>query len=190
MPYHNRYYIMRHGQSEANVASKIISHPDIGCRQYGLSDQGKQQIIRSIKNHRGPTFQQVYCSDFQRTKETASLVAHFLSLPSPVCEPLLRERFFGHLDGCSDDHYEQVWQQDATHPHKLDNNVETTEQVFRRAITVIETLEKRYKNQTILLVSHGDVLQILRTAWFDFAPHEHRKLPAINTAEIILLNTH
>ncbi|CUB02734.1 histidine phosphatase family protein [Marinomonas fungiae] len=188
MPYHNRYYIMRHGQSEANVAGKIVSHPDIGCQQYGLSDQGRQQIIGSLKSYRGPTFQQVYCSDFQRTKETALLVTQLLSLPSPVCEPLLRERFFGHLDGCSDDHYEHVWQQDAAHPNELDNGVETTEQVFRRAITAIERLEELHKNQTILLVSHGDVLQILRTAWFDLASHEHRQLPVINTAEIILLN--
>ncbi|WP_219846032.1 histidine phosphatase family protein [Maribrevibacterium harenarium] len=183
----NRYYLMRHGQSEANVEGKIVSHPDIGCASFGLTHEGKQQILASLNAYDGPNLQQVYCSDFLRTKETARLVTKALSLPEAINTPSLRERFFGNWDGQSDRYYEQVWQKDAQHPSQLSDHVESAEDVFKRVMEFIETLESHHQDQTILLVAHGDVLQILRTAWFNLAPHEHRKLPNIHTAEIVPL---
>ncbi len=188
MHHRNRYYLMRHGQSEANVAGKINSHPDSGCTHFGLTDEGKQQVVDSLANYTGHAIHRVYCSDFLRTQQTARLVTESLGLPSPIDEPLLRERYFGDWDGLSDCHYERVWQQDATAPHKPSGQVESSAQVFTRAMSVIERLERQHLDETILLVAHGDVLQILRTVWFNLAPHEHRSLPSIHTAEIITLN--
>lgn len=190
MQYSNRYYLMRHGQSLANVEGKIVSHPNRGCQQYGLTEEGRQQVFASLATYSGPRFQQVLCSDFLRTKETALLVTEYLALPPPTLEPLLRERFFGQWEGLSDDNYLTVWQQDAAPPHVPDKGVETTEQVLGRALAVIESLESLYQNQTILLVSHGDLLQILRTAWSGVKDHEHRKLAHHKTAEILPLNSH
>ena len=41
---------MRHGQSEANVAGIIVSDPQIGCNQFGLTALGQQQVIKSASN--------------------------------------------------------------------------------------------------------------------------------------------
>jgi broad specificity phosphatase PhoE len=44
----NDYYILRHGQSLANVAKMIVSNPTIATLQYGLSDLGKEQVNRAV----------------------------------------------------------------------------------------------------------------------------------------------
>jgi len=183
----NQYYLMRHGQSEANVAGIIVSAPKLGCTHFGLTCEGKKQVINSLPTCKELKIQSVYCSDFLRTKQTAQLLTDNLSLSEPVIEPLLRERFFGEWDGLSDRYYDTVWQHDALGTSGSTHRVETTDQVFKRAMLVIARLEESHRNENILLVAHGDVLQILRTAWFKLAPYQHRQLPNINTGEIIPL---
>ena len=44
LPLKNRYFAMRHGQSEANAAGIIVSDPANGCPRYGLTPLGRQQV--------------------------------------------------------------------------------------------------------------------------------------------------
>jgi broad specificity phosphatase PhoE len=56
--------------------------------------------------------------------------------------------------------------------------------VRRRGLDVIEKLERQFDNEVILLVSHGDMLQILLTAFFEIPAEQHRSLPHHKQAEI------
>ena len=175
---------MRHGQSEANVAGVVVSDPAIGCQRFGLTERGSEQVIASALQHTGKVFTQVICSDFLRTQQTAQLVADTLGLASPQQETGLRERFFGCWEGMSDEHYQDVWQRDQMTEQTTKDGVEHTEIVLQRGVKVLERLERQYQNQVILLVSHGDMLQILRTAFVGKTPQQHRSLPHHETAEI------
>ena len=53
-----------------------------------------------------------------------------------------------------------------------------------RVTAVVADYEKRYSAATILLVSHGDALQILQTAFARRDASSHRQLEHLNTAEI------
>ena len=53
-----------------------------------------------------------------------------------------------------------------------------------RTTALIADLERRYSGRHILLVSHGDPLQILQAGFLRIDPSRHRSLPAIETAEI------
>ena len=57
--------------------------------------------------------------------------------------------------------------------------------MLQRGLNVIQQLEQEYNNKTLLLVSHGDMLQILRTAFEGVAASLHRKLAHHQTAQII-----
>ncbi len=48
--------------------------------------------------------------------------------------------------------------------------------------------EQVAKNETILLVSHGDILQILQTAFAGIRSGLHRTLPHLETAQLKRLN--
>jgi len=182
--FQNTYLIMRHGQSEANAQGVIVSDPAIGCSQYGLTNLGREQAKASAQDYRGFGVTKVFCSDFLRTRETADLAADTLGVSRPELELGLRERYFGIWDGQSHDHYQAVWNQDVTGDRSCEERVESTASVLSRGIDVLNRMERTYQNEIILLVSHGDMLQILRTALVGISHTLHRSLPHHETGEI------
>ncbi len=180
----NSYLIMRHGESDANVKGLIVSDPAIGCERFGLTPQGSQQVIDSVLAYTGEAITQIICSDFLRTRQTAQLTAESLKLPSPQQDTGLRERFFGAWEGMSAEHYQGIWQRDQMAERRADDGVESPEAVLQRGIKSLERLEQQYRGHVILLVSHGDILQILRTAFVGKPSRQHRSLPHHETAEI------
>ena len=192
--FNNKYLIMRHGESEANVAGLIVSDPAIGCERYGLTELGRQQVLRSVTDYMLANFpteasvshpiSKVICSDFLRTIQTANQLSRILGLPAPQIEPGLRERFFGDWEGKPDTHYPEIWKLDNEPVSQTIQNIETAIHVRRRGLDVIEKLERQFDNEVILLVSHGDMLQILMTAFFEIPAEQHRSVPHHKQAEI------
>jgi probable phosphoglycerate mutase len=62
--------------------------------------------------------------------------------------------------------------------------VESAEALQGRVTSFIAMLDEQFARQKILLVSHGDALQVLQTGFEKVAPSYHRELPHLNTAEI------
>eukprot|EP00475_Leptophrys_vorax_P028750 TRINITY_DN4180_c0_g1_i1.p1 TRINITY_DN4180_c0_g1~~TRINITY_DN4180_c0_g1_i1.p1 ORF type:complete len:218 (-),score=45.87 TRINITY_DN4180_c0_g1_i1:330-983(-) len=161
----NTFYIMRHGQSMANVEGIISSDPDVATLTHGLSPQGKEEarkganeFVQMLTDHmatspspaRFPSFDEsprrltmtlpdvvVYCSPFLRAKETAQIVCDVVNSArralfhrteledlTPIEHVDLRERYFGELDGKSDDRYADVWSEDSKDPEHHQFHVE------------------------------------------------------------------
>jgi probable phosphoglycerate mutase len=83
--------------------------------------------------------------------------------------------------------YATVWLQDeaGTDPvARADSGVEPVSAVLRRGLDTLRVLEQRYAGERLLLVSHGDLVQILQTAFAGLAACEHRRLAHHRTAEI------
>jgi broad specificity phosphatase PhoE len=100
-----------------------------------LSDQGKTEAAKgAIELQRLLTEQnfeeskqvqvKIYCSPLLRAKETADIVVKNLDAHDlkPVVLWDLRERNFGSLNGKSDVHYADVWDEDLKDPdhHQFD----------------------------------------------------------------------
>lgn len=186
MPLANRYLLMRHGHSQANAAGLIVSDPVRGVAGYGLSARGEAQLAACIDTWQGPAPDAIYHSDFLRTTQTAQRLADHFGLV-PVPEERLRERYFGIFDGESDGHYAEVWARDARDPEHRHAGVESVAQVAERLTRVIDELERRHTDQTLLLVSHGDPLQILLTALEGRPLGEHRDRPSLAPASLTWL---
>ncbi|HSG03257.1 MAG TPA: histidine phosphatase family protein [Marinobacterium sp.] len=182
--FRNSYLIMRHGESEANVAGVIVSNPDIGCSQYGLSETGRLQASESAQLHHASGITKIVCSDFLRTQQTAEIVQQQLGLPDVQIDEGLRERYFGVWDGDSHTHYQNVWRADGLGGVPEDQQVESASAVLERGLGVLSRLEASLSDETILLVSHGDMLQILRTAFLGVSPFKHRDLAHHETGEV------
>jgi len=181
---HNRYFALRHGESEANQAGIILSDPDRGIAHFGLTQRGKDQVRLSLE----PYFDRfseppvIVSSDFLRTQETAHLAKSILGSSRLNFSPLLRERKFGPLEGTSHDRYQEVWKKDQVkEPYP---GVESPEEVWHRLEIFLSQMEWVFQNKDILLVSHGDVLQILIHTLATGDPWDHRSLEPLKTAEI------
>ncbi len=185
MSLHNTYHIMRHGESEANQAGLIISSPAKGIARYGLTEKGRAMAEKSLALAGfSPPVTRIISSDFRRALETARLAAAALGIKEVETSELLRERFFGSLDGGSDNAYTIVWEEDRKNPGNTSQGVESPRQVEQRILSLFRELEKRFIGESILLVSHGDTLQIIQCITADGSPHLHREVPHLNPAEI------
>jgi len=182
----NRYFAMRHGHSLANQQGIIVSHPENGRDNYGLSELGRKQVRASLRqNNQLDANTVVVTSDFKRARDSADIAFELFACGVSICEePRLRERHFGELELASDDSYDQVWQQDEVNPDSRVRGVESANQVMARVTAVIADYENQYSAATILLVSHGDALQILQTAFARLDASTHRQLEHLHTAEI------
>ena len=193
----NDYFALRHGQSLANVEGIIASNPEVACNEYGLSDMGMNQArsagkliaqvyMSSITEYKGIL---VVSSDLLRAKETADCVADAAreaSIPlyndTVVIDKRLRERGFGSWDFGSDKHYRDVWQDDAIDPTHEVMGVESVSSVIERATECIVDWDERAHGYFVICVAHGDVLQILQTAFNKIDGSLHRSLDHLETA--------
>lgn len=188
-PLSNEFCILRHGQSMANVQHLISSHPDVAPFKHGLSPIGRQQaeaagqaVLQYYKNgnYDGLT---ILSSDYLRANETATIVGVATGVPVTV-ETALRERWFGEWDGGSDVHYPDVWNDDALDPYHTNRGVESVMAVMDRTTTCVLQWNQRLTNHLILLVAHGDVLQITQTAFSKMDGSQHRTLDHLDTATL------
>jgi broad specificity phosphatase PhoE len=181
----NRFSIMRHGQSMANVAGLIVSRIENDRRgDYGLSALGRKQALETAHACGLPRDTIICSSDFSRARQTAEIVRSYLDAPEVELSEALRERCFGKWEGSATDNYTQVWAADETSAAEVGSGVEPAAAVLDRTTAFIADLERRYCGRDILLVSHGDTLQILQAGFLRISPTRHRSLPFLDTAEI------
>jgi glucosyl-3-phosphoglycerate phosphatase len=179
---------MRHGKSKANETGIILSHPDTGITGYGLVAEGREQSKTSATDAKEKGLLDadtiIFSSDFARAKETAEILRDILEADEVILTPKLRERFFGDWENKSNKHYQDVWDDDVKDPKHTSNSVESTSDVLDRTTRLIADLESKHAGKKIVLVSHGDALQILQTAFENVSSGEHRSLSHLETAEI------
>ena len=192
----NEYFALRHGQSLANVEKIIASSPEIACK-YGLSVAGKEQALKAGETVVHQLQNQKYSgvlilsSDLLRAKQTAEAVAEAVRMSSTplhtdgvILDTRLRERGFGEWDGGSDNNYNEVWKDDATDPNHEVQGVESVMSVMDRATTCIREWDAEFEDYMVICVAHGDVLQILQTAFCKMDGSKHRTLEHLETATL------
>jgi len=189
----NRYVLARHGESLANVRGVILSDPEEGTTGFGLTEEGKAQVRASVEALKasgeldGTAL--VVSSDFTRARETAEIIAEVLGVPGIILSEKLRERSFGDWERERNRHYEDVWNKDARDSSHTDNGVESVDAVRARTTGLVKELETRYTGRDVVLVSHGDALQILQTAFEGVPGSTHRSLPHLSTAEVRMMKS-
>ena len=191
----NEYFALRHGESRPNVLGIVLSSPEEGVHGWGLSYTGRDQVRKSAKSalERGvlDRYTIIYSSDFLRAMETAEITREDLGVPKVTPTEKLRERYFGEWDKTPSENYNNVWVDDKRDPSHTNHGVESANHVQDRTTGLVLQIDQKYGGRKILLVSHGDALQILQTGFLGISPSEHRSVPHLNVAEIreLILNS-
>ncbi|KAK6946518.1 Histidine phosphatase superfamily, clade-1 [Dillenia turbinata] len=172
-----KYWVLRHGKSIPNERGLIVSsmengtHPENQLAAEGI-DQARQagELFKKELQEIGIPIEDVrICySPFSRTTHTAKVVASVLNLPfeGPQCKVMedLRERYFGpSFELQSHDKYAEIWALDEKDPFMLPAGGESVADVVSRLARTIAAIESEFEGCSILVVSHGDPLQILQT---------------------------
>lgn len=180
----NSYFLMRHGESQANLADLIISDPKVGCAQYGLSPKGREQAQNSARDSGLGPETIIICSDFLRTQETAEVVRRVIGSETIIPEMGLRERYFGKIEGTSGHAYKTIWAQDSKDSVNSLLDAESPHHLALRLRKTMEKFENSYLDATILLVSHGDTLRFLQLEMAQRDLTEHLQVRLFEPAEI------
>ncbi|KAK2665712.1 hypothetical protein Ddye_004286 [Dipteronia dyeriana] len=173
----NRYWILRHGKSIPNEKGLVVSSLENGTRpEYQLAPDGVNQaqlagelFLKELnQNNIAIENVRICYSPFSRTTHTAKVVASVLNLPfdGPQCKVMedLRERYFGPtFELMSHEKYPEIWALDEKDPFMSPEGGESVNDVASRLSVAMATMESEFQGCSILVVSHGDPLQILQT---------------------------
>lgn len=153
------FYLVRHGETDKNVAGLLQGHSNST-----LTEKGKDQAHLVAKALNNVHFDAVFSSDLSRAKDTADIIAQEHNIVAETTK-LLRERTWGHLEGQSKkklEQFEEVYQklsEDEKRKFRGYEDIETDEELTSRYITFIREVALAYPEKNILLVSHGGAIK-------------------------------
>ena len=172
--------LIRHAETAWNAEHRIQGKLDIP-----LSPLGILQSARLADCLAKEPIEAVYSSGQSRAWLTAAPVAARLEL-QVIVEPRLRERSFGVFEGLTLDEIAARYPAEfikwrERDPQWRPEGGESGQQLIDRVMSAVSEIGSRHKNQTVALVSHGGVLDVVYRAarllqWH--APREHQMLNA------------
>lgn len=148
-------YLMRHGADAPNRYG--------GWSSLGLTDVGKQQACAASFQLLGKGIREIYSSDLTRAKETAQIIAEELCLPV-IYLPEFREVNNGYLAGMLKE--EAARKYPGKYWSALDwaeswPGGESPQMFYHRIKTAWYEFKEKVHSKTVLLVSHGGVMNVI-----------------------------
>ncbi|WP_217183857.1 histidine phosphatase family protein [Streptomyces sp. AC495_CC817] len=150
--------LVRHGQTDWNLAKRIQGTTDIA-----LNDTGRADARWAAGRLGGTTHHTIYASPLVRARETAEIIAAELGLDAPTLVHDVREREFGEGEGMLVADYIRTygdW-------HAEVPGAETLEQVGVRAMAALHRIAREARRrsaptaESVIVVTHGGVIRSL-----------------------------
>ncbi len=158
-----RLLLIRHGQTDWNVATRIQGETDIRLNATGL-----EQARRLAQALADEALDHVISSDLARARDTAAALAQATGAALRI-DAGLRERGFGIFEGLTFDEIAQRHPQGAKRWRRRDPDFgpeggETLQAFFDRSVQTVARLAAQHQGESIALVAHGGVLDCLYRA--------------------------
>jgi probable phosphomutase (TIGR03848 family) len=150
------FYLLRHG--EHALQGRIVAGRTPGI---GLSERGRGEAEWAAGRLAGAGVAAIYASPLERAQETAQIIGRRLDLPVAARDDL-SELDFGEWTGST---FEEVrkhplWPVWAAHRSiACLPGGETMREVQRRVVEAMMELREAHPDDSVVLVSHGDVLR-------------------------------
>ncbi len=149
--------LVRHGQTIEN-ANRIVQ----GQLDGTLSELGKQQAIETAEKLRNTKFDYIYCSDLGRCKQTAKEIIKFHQKTPIQYSSELREMNFGDFQGAPSRDY--LWDElPGNFETRRAPNGENGLEFQKRVIDYTNNLLEEHPDDSMLLITHGGVMKILKS---------------------------
>ena len=155
-----RLYVVRHGQTWANMEYRYL-----GSMDPPLTDLGRAQAAQLSENL-PPGVDTLVCSPLLRARETACILGHQLGL-APLILDAFRERDVGVFEGLTQAEakvrHPELWAQNITRRWALGPpGGESIAAVVERVRGGLQALASSASERTVVLVAHGFVAKTIR----------------------------
>lgn len=155
-----KIYLIRHGQSQWNILSKVQGQKDAS-----LTDLGKEQARKLGKRLIDENIDIIYSSDLSRALETAKIISSIID--KPIIESKeIREINFGLWEGLTMEEIQNKYKEEyltwMKEPEKfILEGAETLEALKNRVMKFVEKIIIENKDKNIALVSHSASLKVI-----------------------------
>ena len=153
--------LLRHGETDWNRELRFQGQVDVP-----LNAVGHTQAQRLAQRLAAEPVHHLVSSDLLRTRQTAQPILNLAPSPVLVTDAMLRDQNFGRIDGMRVEdiktQHADVWagwtqfQSDYAVP-----DGESTRQFHTRVMAAIHRLAAAHAGQTLVVVTHGGVLDML-----------------------------
>lgn len=139
--------LVRHGESEANIAQRINDDPSLAV---SLTERGRAQAGAAAESLRAVPFTHAYASEFPRARQTAEILLRHHACPLHI-DARLNERHTG-MDGLPVDAFNDLVRPDPSHirPEGGESFLEEME----RLRSFLDETAARHPDGVVLAVSH------------------------------------
>jgi probable phosphoglycerate mutase len=160
-----RILAIRHGETLWNRAARIQGHTDIGLSPLGLAQA--ERLALALQEE---AIDAVYASDLSRAAQTAEALLRLRpELPPLQLDAGLRERAFGVFEGLT---WQEIAEQAPEQSERWRRREadfgppggESLGDFYERSIAALQRLAEAHPGQSLVLVSHGGVLDCLYRA--------------------------
>lgn len=154
-----KFILVRHGETTANAEKRMQGHWD--CE---LNEKGMRQAKAIAERLTLETFTTIYSSDLKRAYQTAQQIAEKTGHDIQI-DKQLREINGGILEKLTKEEmlekYPEVQSQFTTDPTYIIPNGESIMQRYERSVDAINRYAKAHGGETIVVVSHGGVMDAI-----------------------------
>lgn len=146
-------YVIRHGQTNVNLKNLINARNIIG-----LNNTGKEEAKAAGEELRNIDIDLIYCSPLKRTRQTCRLAN--VNNVDVIYDKRLLER------DAKGKQFEKVEKIDFDLWYDINKNViyrntEGFKSIYERIEKFLEEIKQKHVNESILLVTHGDVCKAI-----------------------------
>lgn len=159
-PQSTRLCIVRHGETAWNAEHRVQGQLDVP-----LNAIGQAQALAASKILVQETFDAIYSSDLSRAQQTAAPTASALGM-KVVLERELRERHYGIFERLTYAEVKEKFPEDyarfeARDPEFAFRTGERLKDFHARSIAVLSAIADAHRGKSILVFTHGGVLDML-----------------------------
>ena len=187
----NRYFILRHGQTPYQLKKEKIIYPKREKFPILLTKKGIEQIKKIAQRLRKERIDFIFSSDFPRTRQTAGIIAEELGIEKINFDKRLKEINVGIYTGKSKKELNDDFPENIRRFSKPLPRGESWNDLKKRMTDFLNSLEKKYKDKNILIISHGDPIWMLLGATkkmtnAEILKNKNKLYP--KTGQLIILN--
>ncbi|MEW9701865.1 histidine phosphatase family protein [Paenibacillus sp. SI8] len=160
-------FIVRHGQTEWNYENRVC-----GITEVPLTNRGIEQAKELSKIIIGKKIDIIISSPLSRAIKTAEIISNVIG-KDLIIDNRLIEQNYGVFEGVFRDN-EHFKEAKKHFPSKLSGG-ESLLQVVHRIFNLLEEIKGKYRNQNVLIVTHGGVCRVINAYFNDQLNEEFYK---------------
>ncbi len=156
----NRYILVRHCEAKSNIEKWISCFPE--RRKNPLTALGKKQAVAMAKRLARQNADLIFSSPLERATQTAAIIGKECDI-EPIVDNDLREFDLGAFNTRPIREYHNFLGNDHTlRWSRQPLGGESWENLRARMVRVVRKFENDYSGKTIIIVSHGDPLLLMK----------------------------